>query len=193
MSTDARLPSHWLTDPDVDLLTDRAWRTFTGALMWSNGAGTDGQIPPNALRFLHPLGVDDPTAAELMTGGYWRSVEGGGYQVTQWTRTQSLAADVERLRENNRTRKQQQRQREREREAASVTRDPTEVVSHDVTRDTAGEDSDRQGSVRELELIGKSPGEPQPAVTPVAALGECSNCARLGANGPCNSHYRRGA
>lgn len=191
MSTDARLPSHWLTDPDVDLLTDRAWRTFTGALMWSNGAGTDGRIPPNALRFLHPLGVDDPTAAELVTGGYWRSVEGGGYQVTEWTRTQSLAAEVERLRENNRLRKQQQRQRERE--AALVTRDATEAVTEVVTRDTAGEDSDRQGSVRELELSGNSTGEPQPVAPPVADPGECPNCARLGANGPCNSHYRRGA
>lgn len=189
MSTDARLPSHWLTDPDVDLLTDRAWRTFTGALMWSNGAGTDGRIPPNALRFLHPLGVDGPTAAELVRGGYWTSVEEGGYQVSHWTRSQSLAADVERLRENNRNRKQQQRQRE----AASVTRDVTEAVAEDVTRDTAGEDSDRQGSARELELIGKSAGQPQPAVGLVAATGECPNCARLGANGPCNSHYRRGA
>jgi len=191
VSTDARLPSHWLTDPDVDLLTDRAWRTLTGALMWSNGAGTDGRIRPNALRFLHPLGVDEPTAAELVRGGYWTSVEGGGYQVSHWTRSQSLAAEVERLRENNRTRKQQQRQRERE--AASVTRDTTEAVTEVVTRDTAGEDSDRQGSVRELELVGKSAGESPPALTSVPAPGECPNCARLRVNGPCNSHYRRGA
>lgn len=69
--TDAQLSGPWLTNPTMDGLSARAWRTFTGSLMWSNEAGTDGRITTRSLRFLHPEGTDDVTRDELVGAELW--------------------------------------------------------------------------------------------------------------------------
>ncbi|WP_157078833.1 hypothetical protein [Herbiconiux solani] len=138
--TDARLPGRWLTDPRMDGLSDRAWRTFTGSLMWSNEAGTDGKIPPRAMRFLHPEGVDSATTAELIKAGLWAPDEGTVFVPNWELMGQELAEVVNARRAGNRTRKRN----ERERRKTKVT----EVVTADVTRDVTGSQEDRTGKDR---------------------------------------------
>lgn len=142
--TDARVPDRWLTDPEFDQLSDRAFRTFIGGLQWSNGQGTDGRLPASSLRFLHPLGVDDTTAAELITAEHWTRTD-DGYQVAHWTDTQSLAADVNKAREDNKRRQAEWRKRHSKSEpdqpatdsvTGDVTGDVTRYVTGDVTRES---------------------------------------------------------
>lgn len=173
--TDARLPSRWLTDPDLDNLSDRAWRTWTNCLMWSAGVGSDGRLPAKSLRFLYADGVDADTATELVTAGLWAVTDDGSYQVVEWAPVQSLAAVVQKQREDNRLRQQRYRDNMRD-----VTRDVTDVV----TRESPRQGQARQGAVKELELSVTSAGDSRSV-----ASDDCPNCARLGVNGPCNSHY----
>lgn len=142
--TDARLPSEWLTAPKLDNLSDRAWRTIVSAYMWSNGAGTDGQIQAKALRFLHPLGVDEATLTELIEAGWLISTD-TGHQIPDWTATQTLAAEVEKARRSNR-----ERQR-RHRESRDVTRD----ITSDLTRESPRKGQERQqlGNSSSTELV----------------------------------------
>lgn len=148
--TDARLPGRWLTDPVMDGLSDRAWRTFTGALMWSNEAGTDGHVPARALRFLHPLGVDQATASEMVAAGLWTQGE-ASFTVCDWKkRGQELSSVVEQKREDNRLRQAAWREKERGRKK-TVTRDVTPDVGqeHDTTGTGTGQ-ANRAGNSLEM-------------------------------------------
>lgn len=131
--TDSRLPGRWLTDVRFESLSDRAWRTFCGSLMWSNEQGSNGRIPELAMKYLHPRSVDLPTRNELIAAKLWRSVK-DGIQVVDWGPAigQSLAEDVEAQRANNRERQRKHRQR--------ITRD----VTRDVTRESLGQDTTGQ-------------------------------------------------
>lgn len=142
--TDSRLPGRWLTDIRFESLSDRAWRTFCGSLMWSNEQGTDGAIPQLAMKYLHPHGVDDATRSELIVARMWRATK-TGIQVVDWAGStgQSAAADIAAQRENNRARQRKHRQK--------ITRD----VTRDVTRESLGQD--RTGEDR----TGKDYGEAQ--------------------------------
>ncbi len=111
--TDARVPGIWLHDPVMEGLTDCAWRTFIGSLMWCAEHGTDGRIPARALRLLHPVGVDDTTAAELVANDRWAPLPDGAYQVVNWSHDQSMAADIEWQRERNRRKNRAHRDRHR--------------------------------------------------------------------------------
>lgn len=142
--TDARLPGRWLTDPDFDALSDRLWRVHSSALMWSAEQGTDGLIPRRTLRLLHPEGAHPADADALVERALWEA-EGDDYRVSEWDRTQSLAADVERKRELDRERKRRQRAKE------PVTRDGM----RDGTRE-----SPRLGEARPGEASAR-PGEAQ--------------------------------
>lgn len=195
--TDARVPDRWLYEPEFDLLSDRAHRTFIGALQWCNGQGTDGRIPPSALRFLHPLGVDITTADELIAAGKWESIGEGSYQVVDWAVTQSLAADVIRMREQNRARVA----------AWRAKRPPvTDNETHDVTHYETGDVTDdvmrvsrRQGTgtgKAHLEVELNNAGTSDPAESEAApdqlrgaATGciECQRGAGFG-SGPCPLH-----
>ncbi|GEC74004.1 hypothetical protein [Microbacterium maritypicum] len=135
--TDARLPGRWLTDPDFDALTDRLWRVHSSALMWSAEQGTDGMIPRRTLRLLHPEGAHPADADALVERGLWEA-EGEGYRVSEWDRTQSLAADMERKRELDRDRKRRQRAKE------PVTRDGM----RDGTRESPRLGEERLGEAR---------------------------------------------
>ncbi|HEX8095073.1 hypothetical protein [Jatrophihabitans sp.] len=187
LMVDARLPEHWLYEPRTDLLSDRAWRTFTGSLMWSNSQGTDGRLPATSLRFLYPHGVDEATAAELITAGKWERLSDGGYRVLHWAKSQSLAADVERQRERNRANQQAKRDRERQARGASSASASNADLPDDVPDDDSGYAGGqaRQGkdSVREGELSVNSALE-------IPTATRCQECQRLAAfnKPPCPEH-----
>jgi hypothetical protein len=166
--TDARLPGHWLHDPTLDGLSDRAWRTYTGSLMWSAEHGTDGYLPPRAMRLLHPDGVDAATKAELTAAGRWEVAPADAYRVTGWPKHQSLAADVEWQRERNRRKVADYRTRERAK--ADKTTPVTGDVTGHVTDDTGGEA--RQGAAIGTNHAGTN------------AHARANNCAVDGCNQP---------
>jgi len=141
--TDARLPGPWLSRLAWMRLSDRAVRTLAQSLMWSNEAGTDGDLPADCHHFLYPAGVDDATAEELIAHGWWVRA-GTGYRIPDWTGTagQESAKQVSTRRANNRRRQREHRDR---------TRDVTRDVSSDEGRYPVGQD--RQGqAVTEPEL-----------------------------------------
>lgn len=135
--TDSRLPGRWLTDDTMDSLSDRAWRTFTGSLMWSNEQGTDGAIPTRSLRFLHPLGVDAPTTDELVAARLWTRTK-TGVQVRGWVEIgQETAAKVQQRREANRLKSSKYRSKKGPAYPGDVTGDVTGV---DEGQDRRGQD-----------------------------------------------------
>jgi hypothetical protein len=122
----------------MDSLSDRAWRTFTGSLMWSNEAGTDGAVPSRSLRFLHPDGVDEQTTSELVAAGLWQRSD-DGVAVVGWTGLgQELAANVASKRDANRVRQQQWREKQK----AAAARD----VMRDEQRSSLGQDTTATGT-----------------------------------------------
>lgn len=135
--TDARLPGRWLTDPDLEALSDRAWRIHTAALMWSAEQGTDGRIFRRTMRLLHPEGASAEDAQPLIDAGLWEA-EGEDFQILKWERTQTLAAAVEQTRERNRRHQAEWRERQR----AERTPRPriSAYVSDDVSAYAGGED-----------------------------------------------------
>lgn len=145
--TDSRLPGRWLTDVAMEQLSDRAFRTFCGSLMWSNEQGTDGRIPPAAMKYLHPLGVDAATRKELFAAALWRP-DKDGVQVPDWNSKmgQEMASTVESRREGNRVRQQRKREADRAKQGSSSP------VTSRVTSRTGQDRQDRtgQGSSEEV-------------------------------------------
>lgn len=197
--TDARMQDKWLYEPEFDGLSDRAWRTMVSSLMWSAGQGTDGALPASQLRFLHPLGVDAETIQELINAGKWEKTD-GGFQVLNWHKSQSLAADVEKQRDRNRDNVRAYRQRKGE----SLSQEDGYVIDVD-TGEVIGDIGDdvhgvpvgqaRQGkdALRgsELKLAGTSKRYTKMAVAPVdASVRSCSECQRMSAfnSGRCPIH-----
>jgi hypothetical protein len=88
---DSRLPSRWLHDPMVDVVSDYAWRMYTYSLMLANEQQSDGYIAPTQLRFLHPQGFSMAAITELLDAALWEP-EGAGYRVQRWAETQTTAA-----------------------------------------------------------------------------------------------------
>jgi hypothetical protein len=198
--TDARMPDRWLYQPEYDGLSDRAWRTMTSSLMWSAGQGTDGVLPVTSLRFLHPLGVDEATAQELIDAGKWEKT-GNGFQVLNWQKSQSLAADVEKQRDRNRENVKAYRARKGESphdeddyvidvETGEVIGDNSgDVHGVPVGKARTGKDALR-GS--ELKLAGSSKRATKIAVEPddASLVRSCSACQAGFAfkSGPCPQH-----
>lgn len=144
--TDARLPERWLTDPLRSALSDAAWRVYSYGLMFCNAHGTDGELPPQSVRYLHP---DEQLAragiAELTDRGLLLDAGELGYRFPDWDTKlgQSRAADVEQRRVQERERKRIQRERKRNAaepvQPASGARVPPDVPRV-VPRDSAGQD-----------------------------------------------------
>lgn len=153
--TDSRLPGRWLTDIRFEQLSDRAWRTFCGSLMWSNEQGTDGRVPDAAMKYLHPQGVDAETRKELQAAALWRP-DKGGIHVPDWVSKmgQESASTVEAKREGNRIRQQRKRDADRAKQGA-----PSRVTSR-VTSRTGQDRQDRTGQ-EEREAIDEQTGEIQ--------------------------------
>jgi hypothetical protein len=145
--TDARLPARWLTDNVMDSLSDRAWRTFTGSLMWSNEAATDGLLPQRSLRFFHPNGVDAQTLGELLDLGLWEKVpRKTDLRIRNWIGMgQESSSVIAQRKENNRLRQQAYRDAQSKKLAPKeeqVTGDVTRYIGQETT-ETEDSDSDR--------------------------------------------------
>lgn len=131
--TDARLPAEWLTDPRFDALSDRAFRTYCGSLMWSNEQGTDGELTRRSLRFFHPDAVDSATIGELIDMGLWEPLPGGdSLLVSNWEGMgQEYAATIEWRKKQARERQQKWREAQGKKGKKEAPR--SEVVTDDVT------------------------------------------------------------
>lgn len=135
--TDTRLPDSWLLKPDLDRLSDGAWRVLTRALIFCNQQGTDGEIDALYMRYVYPFGPSDTFLAELEEID-WLVKTDRGYLIPDWEgKGQSTAAQVAAWRENARIR--QRRSREKKQTAQS------QAASREVTRDVGQE---RIGQVR---------------------------------------------
>jgi hypothetical protein len=200
--TDARMPGHWLFDPTMDGLSDRAWRTFVGALMWSAEQGTDGQLPTRSLRHLYPDGVDEATATELVEAGRWKRMP-SGYLVVDWGRTQSLAADVEKQRLRNRINVKAYRDRATGRTPVAdlSSTDVSTRVSGDNSGDVSGDDiavpggeaEARQGAVTEEQFYEtETPINNSNRLAEISRMTGCYECTRRAAMNPdqppCDDH-----
>lgn len=177
--TDARLPGRWLTDPNLEALSDRLWRVHTGALMWSAEQGTDGLIPRRTLRLLHPDAATLADASMLVDADLW-AVDGDGFRVLGWEHSQSLAADIEYQRERNRLKQRAHRARANaERSTRDVSGDVTGYVPGESLRTGESEESlssevsisetrdARDAEVVEAEIVespGSSPGHVEAGV-----------------------------
>jgi len=180
--TDARLPGPWLTRLAWIRLSDRAVRTFAQSLMWSNEAGSDGDLPPDCYHFLHPAGLNDATAEELIAAGWWERTP-TGYRVPDWTGTagQESAKAVNNRRAANR--RYQAEHRARQADKRSEPPDVSADVSADVSPSPAGQD--RQGqALTESTLV------PTRAALEVAKETGCMDCQRAAAfdQPPCPRH-----
>lgn len=177
---DARLPSRWLFDMRFEALSDRAFRTFCASLMWSNEQGTDGVLPAPAMRFFHPLGVDDATRKELADAGLWRTARDGSATMPDWSTSmgQSTAESIERQRASERDRKR----RERSRNSPS-SRGP---VTPDVTPDVTPE-SLRLGEAR----LGEAEGGVKPPVKTQVDKGGLTNARASETDNPPPRYCRR--
>jgi hypothetical protein len=93
--TDTRLPDRWLTDRRIQRLTDRAYRCFFNALMWSVANRSDGVIEPDDLDLIP--GFDSDTIDELVMAGVWVERHHGGWLIADFFDTQTSAAEHEAL------------------------------------------------------------------------------------------------
>ncbi|PKQ36533.1 MAG: hypothetical protein CVT61_00210 [Actinobacteria bacterium HGW-Actinobacteria-11] len=133
----------------IAALTDRAWRVFTSALMWSNEQGTDGEIPPLAMRFVYPTDIQASVIDELVKAGLIERRQDGGFNVRDWEKSQSPAAVVEHQRERNRLKNQTYR--ERKKTGAVTGHDPghtPRTVKDTTVKDKTGS-IEQRGSVEE--------------------------------------------
>lgn len=165
--TDARLPGRWLMNMKIAALSDRAWRVFTSALMWSNEQGTDGRIPPLALRFLYPADIPASVIDELVNAELAERRQDGGFDVRDWAKTQSAAAEVEHQRERNRTKVRAHRER---RKSADVTGAVTGDVTGYEPGHTPRTGKDRQGQDRRGAKYGEGSTAEPPLTWAVAQI-----------------------
>lgn len=119
---DARLPARWLTDPRMDALSDRAWRTWTGTLMLGAEQMTDGVIGARSTRFVHPDGVTESVLDELVDADLVERASDGGFAVVDWVRSgQELGETVRKRLDANRAKQQAYRDRQRDSREGDVT------------------------------------------------------------------------
>ena len=148
---DTRLPENWLGKPELDDLTDKAFRIFIQSLMYAVKNQTDGELPEKRKRYWHPDSVTDSDIASLVEAGLWESIL-TGWQIVDYSRWQTTKAEfdgLETVRRNNRIRQQRKRAKDSD---ISLSRDSHTQKS----RDTIGQDrlgKDRLGKAQNLELL----------------------------------------
>ena len=135
MSSDAILPETWLTERRFAQLTDRAWRAWTGLLMFSAAQGTDGRVRREELQFISRHAADEDVLHELVNAELI-TVTDTDVQARNWPALgQVPASHVERAREQARTRQR----RHRARKQVPVTRDTTITTTTNQQRHTPRE------------------------------------------------------
>ena len=126
--TDTRLPDRWLSDRRMNRLTDRGFRAFINALMWSVSNRTDGVIEPEDLPLVP--GFANCAEDELAAAGLLDPLD-HGWRITVYQATQTSKSQLEAL--------EQARQANRDRQArwraekANVTNNVTGDVTEAVT------------------------------------------------------------
>lgn len=134
--TDTRLPDTWLLNPQLDKLSDGAWRALTRALMFCDQQGTDGELDELYLQHVYPYGTYQGYLKELEQIDWLRKTE-TGYVIPDWeAKGQSLAAQVELWRANARERQRRSRESKKKAQNATVTSD----VGRDLGQDTLGQE-----------------------------------------------------
>lgn len=109
---DTRLPDTVLGDPQLDDLSDAAFRLWTLAYVYSNKHGTDGHIPEIALRYLHPDGVRRDLVDDLELRSLLITDRRGGWSIVGFLNTQTSAAQVTKYKEDNAKRQAEWRKRQ---------------------------------------------------------------------------------
>ena len=120
-------------------LSDREWRSYTHALMWSVANRTDGVIEHRDIEDIP--GFDPSCVPPFVDAGLWSRID-DGWLIVDYLSTQSSRAQLERddlNRERNRERQRRHRAKPETTDSGNVTRD--------ITRDHAGQD--RTGQDRE--------------------------------------------
>lgn len=101
--TYTKIPGEWLTDSRLLPLSDRAWRLYVMALIYSNHHELDGRVPDPALRIL----IQSPRAAvdELVRAKLWErgiGAESGSWVIRDFFEHQLSADELRKLREARR-------------------------------------------------------------------------------------------
>ena len=102
--TDTRIPDRWLIDRRMSRLTDRGFRAFISALVWSVTSRTDGHIEPEDLHLIP--GFANCAEDELLAAGVLVP-DGTGWLISEFAETQTSKAELDALskaREANRIR-----------------------------------------------------------------------------------------
>lgn len=126
--TDARFPDRWLADRRIQRLTDRGFRAFVSALMWSVLNRTDGVIEHEDLALIP--GFANCAEDELAAAGLFEPLD-HGWLITEYARTQTskdALETLERARAANRERQAKWRA-----ERANARNNVTNGVTNDVT------------------------------------------------------------
>lgn len=116
--TDARLPERWLLDRRFNRLDDRAWRSYTYALMWAVSNRTDGVIEESDLPLIPQFSRDSIPA--LLTAGVWQVMDDRldiAWYFTDYGPTQTTRAEHELL-DRNRAAQRDKKRRQRARRKA---------------------------------------------------------------------------
>jgi len=160
---DARLPDRWLTERRIQKLSDRAFRAFTLALMWSVSSRTDGVIDHSDLDLIpgFPRGAEE----ELVKSGLWVE-HNGGWLIAEFCDTQTSKAELHalaRARASNRERQARYRLKQAEQGLPAdnvdnnVTETVTETVIETVTTQARQGKAEALPYVTEEELLAKPP------------------------------------
>jgi hypothetical protein len=120
----ANLPTRWLTEPAIRDLSGDALATHVMALIYGIEHENDGAIATGALRWLLPPNSDAASVtAELVTAGLWDATA-EGFQIVNWSATQTTRAEMERTRKQNRDRQRQFQKRQKEAAEGAAAENP---------------------------------------------------------------------
>lgn len=144
---DARMGSDELQQERLWTLSDRAWRIMGSARMWCNGAGTDGRLRRAFFGCIHPDGVPDDVAAELVAHGHWKPADDGDGYWVEWDR-QTLASEVEAYLKRKRVNQRRYRARMAERARAPLAAAKAGAVAGNETTPAAGNVTGHVGTAR---------------------------------------------
>jgi hypothetical protein len=128
--TDARLPDRWLHDRRLSRLSDRDFRSFAYALMWSVGNRTDGVIESDDFSLIPHFSPGSVGA--FVAQGLWTPLDYGGWVFADWVATQTTRAEHEIL-DNARVRQRQKKARQRAKRGGAKS-----AATGDVSGDSTG-------------------------------------------------------
>lgn len=108
-------------NPKILEVSDSAFRLYICSLCYANEHLTDGKITKRALEIVSP-GLKNAAgkARELVAHGLWIELDGGGWEIHDYTDVQRSAAQVKEIRRRDRERKQPDSDAEQQQEANGI-------------------------------------------------------------------------